>query len=54
VALTANETKTIEREFGNLQKISDNYSKEVITLDDFQGNTFEGIKQTNLRSFLIE
>ncbi|MBE0649906.1 MAG: ATP-binding protein [Bacteroidales bacterium] len=54
VALTANETKTIEREFGNLQKISDNYSKEVVTLDDFQGNTYEGIKQTNLRSFLME
>ena len=54
VALTINETKTIEREFGNLQKISDNYSKEVVTLDDFQGNTFKGIKQTNLRSFLME
>ena len=54
VALTMNETKTIEREFGNLQKISDNYSKEVVTLDDFQGNTFKGIKQTNLRSFLME
>ena len=54
VALTMNETKTIEREFGNLQKISDNYAKEVVTLDDFQGNTFKGIKQTNLRSFLME
>jgi predicted AAA+ superfamily ATPase len=54
VALTMNETKTIEREFGNLQKISDNYYKEVVTLDDFHGNTFKGIKQTNLRSFLIE
>ena len=54
VALTINETKTIEREFGNLQKISDNYAKEVVTLDDFQGNTFKGIKQTNLRSFLME
>lgn len=54
VTLTMNETKTIEREFGNLQKISDNYSKEVVTLDDFQGNTFKGIKQTNLRSFLME
>ncbi len=54
VALTMNETNTIEREFGNLQKISDNYSKEVVTLDDFQGNTFQGIKQTNLREFLME
>ena len=54
VALTMNETKTIEREFGNLQKISDNYAKEVVTLDDFQGNTFKGIKQTNLQSFLME
>lgn len=54
VALTINETKTMEREFGNLQKISDNYAKEVVTLDDFRGNTYEGIKQKNLRSFLME
>ena len=54
VALALNDEKTFEREFGNLQKISDNYSKEVVTLETFTGNTFQGIKQTNLRSFLME
>ena len=53
VALTINETKTMEREFGNLQKISDNYPKEVITLDKFEGNSYEGISQTDLSSFLL-
>ena len=52
VALTMNETKTMEREFGNLQKINDNYPKTVITMDKFDGNTFEGIQQMDLRSFL--
>jgi len=52
VALSINETKTMEREFGNLQKINDNYPKTVITMDRFEGNTFEGIKQMDLRSFL--
>jgi len=33
VALTINDTKTIEREFCNLTQIKDNYNKTVITLD---------------------
>ena len=32
VALTLNEEKTIEREFGNLQKIKDNYPKMLVCL----------------------
>jgi len=52
VALTIHEAKTMEREFGNLKKIPDNYSKTVITLDEFQGNTVEGIRHMELRSFL--
>lgn len=52
VALSINETQTIEREFGNLQKIDDNYPKTVITMDEFQGNTFKGINTVDLRSFL--
>lgn len=54
VALTLNDEKTIEREFGNLQKIKDNYPKMVVTLDDFNGNTIDGIKQVNLLQFLLE
>ena len=53
VALTINDTKTIEREFGNLKNINDNYQKTVITLDSFSGNTHEGIKTISLESFLL-
>ncbi len=52
VALTLNEEKTIEREFGNLQKIKDNYPKMLVTMDEFSGNTYEGIITMDLRSFL--
>ncbi|MGC4129837.1 MAG: ATP-binding protein [Bergeyella sp.] len=51
-ALTLNEEKTIQREFGNLQKIKDNYPKLLITMDRFSGNSFEGIQVTDLRTFL--
>lgn len=53
VALTINESKTMEREFGNLKNISDNYPKTVITMDAFTGNTYEGIAATDLRTFLM-
>lgn len=53
VALSINEPQTMEREFGNLKKISDNFPKVVITLDSFHGNTNEGIIATDLRSFLL-
>jgi predicted AAA+ superfamily ATPase len=53
VALTLNEAQTINREFGNLLKIKDNYPKIVVTLDDFKGNTFEGVQHQTLRSFLL-
>lgn len=53
VALTINEPKTMEREFGNLKNISDNYPKTVITMDAFTGNTYEGIATKDLRSFLM-
>jgi predicted AAA+ superfamily ATPase len=53
VALSLNEPKTIVREFGDLKKINDNYPKTVITLDAFDGNTYEGIKAMDLRTFLL-
>lgn len=52
VALSLLEEKTIEREFGNLQKINDNYPKMVVTMDAFSGNTVDGILSVDLRSFL--
>lgn len=54
VALTLNESKTIEREFGNLLKIKDNYPKMLISMDVFRGNTVEGIKVIDLKSFLAD
>jgi predicted AAA+ superfamily ATPase len=53
VALTLNESQTMEREFGNLKKINDNFPKMVVTLDAFEGNTHEGISTLNLRQFLL-
>ncbi|QIW16519.1 ATPase [Pasteurellaceae bacterium RH1A] len=52
-ALTINEEKTLEREFGNLLKIADNYPKYVVTMDQFDGNSFEGVKCLSLREFLL-
>jgi len=52
VALSINNEKTMEREFGNLKKIDDNFSKTVITMDKYSGNTHEGINIIDLRSFL--
>lgn len=50
--LTINEEKTLEREFGNLLKIKDNYPKYVVTMDEFEGNSFKGIQCLSLRAFL--
>lgn len=52
VALTLNDEKTIAREFGNLQKIKDNYPKMLVTMDEFSGNSYEGIRTLDLRTFL--
>lgn len=46
------EQSTIDREFGNLEKIKDNYPKLVISMDEFAGNARNGIQQIHLRDFL--
>ncbi|NJW55779.1 ATP-binding protein, partial [Salinimicrobium sp. CDJ15-91] len=53
VALSINNPETLEREFGNLKNIRDNYPKKVVTLEAFSGNTVEGIEIQDLRSFLL-
>ena len=46
---------TIEREFGNLLTIKDNYPKYVVSMDEMFGkNTFKGIKHIHLKDFLSE
>ncbi|MDO4997343.1 MAG: ATP-binding protein [Neisseria sp.] len=52
--LTINEEKTLEREFGNLLKIKDNYPKYVVTMDEFEANSYEGIHCLSLRAFLAQ
>ena len=45
---------TIEREFGNLLDIPDNYPKYVVTMDEMLcGSNYHGIKQVHLRDFLL-
>lgn len=53
VALAIKEDQTIEREFGNLLKINDNYPKTVVTLDPFQGASYKGIEIVDLRTFCL-
>jgi hypothetical protein len=53
VAYLLNDTKTIEREFGNLLKIEDNYSKILVSMNNVETlNTYKGIKNVTLREFL--
>ncbi len=55
VCYLLSEQKTIDREFGNLMKIKDNYPKYVISFDSFSAiNTFEGIKHFTLFDFLTK
>ncbi len=50
--LLSNE-ETIEREFGNLLKIQDNYPKFVVSFDEFSAqNTYKGIAHNTLLEFL--
>jgi predicted AAA+ superfamily ATPase len=52
VCYLLHEQSTIDREFGNLEKIKDNYPKIVVSMDEFAGNTREGIQHINLKDFL--
>ena len=52
VAVEMAKTETMEREFGNLLRIKDNYPKLVVTADKSFENTFEGIEHIYIRDFL--
>lgn len=54
VALRLSDEKTIEREFGNLKKIKDNYPKIVVSMDKDFSNTMDGIEHHSIRSFLLK
>ncbi|MGE4434129.1 MAG: hypothetical protein AB7D40_08965 [Bacteroidales bacterium] len=43
---------TVQREFGNLLKIENNYPKYVVTMDEFSSGDYNGIEQIHLKDFL--
>lgn len=54
VAYLIADDKTLEREFGNLLKIQDNYPKYVISMNPMIcPQNFEGVKHLTLRHFLM-
>lgn len=54
VTYLLNDNNTIEREFGNLLEIKDNYPKYVISYDPFETpNTYKGVKHLILENFLL-
>ena len=54
VAYMLPDDATVQREFGNLLEIADNYPKYVVTMDEMQsGGNYKGIKQISLRNFLL-
>jgi predicted AAA+ superfamily ATPase len=54
VSLRITEKQTMEREFENLMAVKDNYPKYVITLDEYEGTSYEGIIHFPLRKFLFD
>lgn len=52
VTLELSRPETIEREFGNLLKIRDNYPKVVVSGEKSFENTYEGIEHIYIRDFL--
>ena len=52
VAYLITDEKTHEREFGNLLKIEDNCPKMVVTMDEFNTDSYKGIEHYTIRKFL--
>jgi len=53
VTYMLNDQRTIDREFGNLMSIDDQYPKYVVTMDEISaGSDYKGIRQIHLRDFL--
>jgi len=55
VCYLLSDNNVIEREFGNLLAIPDNYRKLVVSMDNWQpGNTYKGIEHTCIPDFCLE
>jgi predicted AAA+ superfamily ATPase len=47
--------KTINREFGNLLSIKDNYPKYVVSMDEvMSGSDYKGIEHVHIRDFISQ
>jgi hypothetical protein len=51
--ISLTDEKTVEREFGALEKINDNYPKFLLTTDGFTQNR-NGVKHLNVFNWLLE
>ncbi|MFO7615605.1 MAG: ATP-binding protein [Bacteroidales bacterium] len=54
VAYLLGNEKTIEREFGNLERIGDSFPKMVLSMDEFWPQNRNGIIRKNIIEFLLE
>lgn len=54
VAYVLNSQEVIDREFGNLLEIRDNYPKYVISMDEFAPKNIQGVEHVHLREFLLK
>lgn len=54
VAYRIENEQTIQREFGNLLAIPDQYPKYVVTMDPFWKDTINGVKHLPISEFLLE
>lgn len=45
--------EVIDREFGNLLQIKDNYPKYVVSMDEFAPKNIQGVEHLHLREFLM-
>lgn len=52
VTMQLTDDKVVQREFGNLLKINDNYPKYVISWDDSYPHTYAGIQHLSIHHFL--
>lgn len=53
VAYKLENEQTVNREFGNLLAIKDQYPKYVVTMDEFWKDNIEGIKHLHITDFLL-
>ncbi len=54
VSYLLSDKKTIDREFGNLLAINDNYEKIIVSMDKISFDNYEGIKHFTLINFLTD